>query len=118
MHSFKWHTHSYCSLDEISHSFHGTPSTDPVTGESVISYPTWKRRIWYLFSFLAMLPLLAGGVVIMTLSLNLNGYVQDRTSLIYVGWLAQYSEPVSEGDRLKFQQNQFMKSTNALNYYS
>lgn len=96
MHSFHWNTHSYCSLDEISHTFHGVVGKDPVTDEPVICYPAWKRRLWYLFSVLAMLPLLAGGVAIMTLSLNLNGYVREKDSPIYVGWLAQYAEPVSE----------------------
>ena len=62
----------------------------------VVVYPAWKRRLWYLFSAIAMVPLLCGGVVVMTLSLNLNGYVQDKASPIYVGWLAQYAEPVSD----------------------
>ena len=79
------------------HTFHGTTSRDPVTDQPIIHYPTWKRRLWYLFSFLAMLPLLSLGVAVMTLSLNLNGYVQDKKSPIYFGWLACYAEPVSVG---------------------
>ena len=95
MHSFEWNTHSYNYMEEIHHKFHGVISLDPVTEEPRVYYPLWKRRCWYLFSFLAMLPLLAGGVGVMTLSLNLNGYVHHKDSPIYVGWLAQYAEPVS-----------------------
>ena len=95
VHSFHWNTHTYCTLDEIHHTYHGTDSIDPVTDQPTVYYPAWKRRLWYLFSFLAMLPLLSGGVAIMTLSLNLNGYVRDKHSPIYVGWLSQYAEPVS-----------------------
>ena len=97
MHSFTWNTHSHCSLDEVSPRFHGVLKRDPVTDEMVVYYPTWKRRLWYLVSVLAMLPLLAGGVAIMTLSLNLNGYVQNKNSPIYVARLAQYAAPVSVG---------------------
>ena len=41
-----------------------------------------------------MLPLLAVGVLAMTLSLNLNGYVKDKYSPIYVEYLASFAEPV------------------------
>ena len=97
VHSFQWNTHNFSSMDELNPRYHGTRMKDPITDEVVIHYPFWKRRVWYLFSLLAMLPLLLGGVAVMTFSLNLNGYVQDKNSVIYVGWLAQYAEPVSEG---------------------
>lgn len=61
----------------------------------MLFYPRWKQRLWYLFSFLAMLPLLLVGVAFMTLSLNLNGYVRNTDSPIYVHWLAQFAQPVS-----------------------
>ena len=41
-----------------------------------------------------MLPLLFVGVLVMTLSLNLNGYVKDKQSPIYVEYLATFAEPV------------------------
>ena len=94
MHSFNWNTHSYCSHDELYHKFHGVIVTDPVTGDDMLYYPFWKKRLWYLFSFLAMVPLLSGGVAVMTLSLNLNGYVQDKGSPIYIERLAQFAQPV------------------------
>ena len=42
-----------------------------------------------------MLPLLFLGVAAMTLSLNLNGYVKDTHSPIFVKSLAQFARPVS-----------------------
>ena len=68
---------------------------DPVTGLPSTYYPSWKRRGWYVFSFLAMLPLLLVGVAVMTLSLNLNGYVKDPHSPIFVAQLATFSKPVT-----------------------
>ncbi len=56
--------------------------------------------MWYLFSFLAMVPLLVVGVLVMALSLNLNGYVKDPNSPIYAGQLAEYAKPVSESREL------------------
>ena len=42
-----------------------------------------------------MLPLLSLGVLAMMLSLNLNGYVKDIHSPIYVETLAKFAQPVS-----------------------
>jgi hypothetical protein len=42
-----------------------------------------------------MLPLLSVGVAVMTLSLNLNGYVKDPHSPIFVPQLAKFAKPVS-----------------------
>ena len=67
---------------------------DPVTGQPALYYPSWKRRLWYIFSLLTMLPLLSVGVLAMTLSLNLNGYVKDKHSPIYVEYLASFAKPV------------------------
>ncbi len=41
-----------------------------------------------------MVPLLAVGVGVMTLSLNLQGYVKDPASPIYVKVLAKFAQPV------------------------
>lgn len=41
-----------------------------------------------------MLPLLLVGVAVMTLSLNLNGYVKDPHSPIFVAQLAKFAKPV------------------------
>ncbi len=42
-----------------------------------------------------MLPLLGLGLGAMTLSLNLNGYVKNTASPIYVAALARHAQPVS-----------------------
>ena len=92
--SFLWNTYSLSTADEIRREYHGYPSIDPVTRQPNVYYPGWKRRLWYVFSVAAMLPLLSLGVLAMTLSLNLNGYVKNRESPIYVEYLARYAEPV------------------------
>ena len=93
--SFLWNTYTLSPADELRQEFHGYPSVDPVTHQPNIHYPAWRRRLWYLFSVAAMLPLLSLGVATMTLSLNLNGYVKSTGSLIYVESLAKYAQPVS-----------------------
>lgn len=42
-----------------------------------------------------MMPLFLGSVLVMTLSLNLNGFVRDKASPIYIPWLAQFAQPVT-----------------------
>ena len=95
VHSFSWNTYSYSATEELRPDYHGDSVIDPVTGLPSTYYPSWKRRGWYIFSFLAMLPLLLVGVAVMTLSLNLNGYVKDPHSPIFVAQLARFSKPVT-----------------------
>ncbi len=82
-------------LKEYNPEFHGELQKDPVTDEMVLHYPQWKRRVWYFGSFIAMVPLLLIGVVVMSLSLNLNGYVKDTNSPIYIERLVEFAKPVS-----------------------
>lgn len=93
-HSFQWNTYSCSDVHELRREFDGVIRPDPVTGKPSLYYPGWKRRLWYILSFLVMLPLLSLGVVAMTLSLNLNGYVTSKESPIYVGRLASFAQPV------------------------
>lgn len=97
--SFCWNTYTLSTADEIRQEYHGTPSIDPVTRKPNVYYPTWKRKVWYVFSAIAMLPLLSAGVAVMTLSLNLNGYVKSTDSPIYVEALARFAQPVSFTER-------------------
>ena len=95
MHSYNWNTYIYSAAEEYRPEYHGTLQPDPVTGKPVLYYPCWKRRLWYVVSVVTMLPLLSLGVLAMTLSLNLNGYVKDIHSPIYVETLAKFAQPVS-----------------------
>ena len=94
-HSFVWNTYNYEKVEERRDEFHGEIRPDPVTHEPALHYPHWKRRLWYVVSVLAMFPLLSVGVCAMTLSMNLNGYVTDTKSPIYIASLAHYAQPVS-----------------------
>jgi hypothetical protein len=91
--SFLWNTYTLSPADELRQEYHGHPSVDPVTHQPNVYYPGWRRRLWYLFSVAAMLPLLSLGVATMTLSLNLNGYVKSTESPIYMESLATYAQP-------------------------
>ena len=93
--SFAWNTYSLSPSVEVRPEYHGSPATDPVTRKPTVYYPSWKRRLWYVFSVLAMVPLLSLGVAAMTLSLNLNGYVKSTESPIYVESMAKFAQPVS-----------------------
>ena len=93
--SFLWNTYKNSIANEERKEFYGVPSIDPVTHNSMTYYPSWKRRLRYILSLAIILPFLCLGVVIMTLSLNLNGYVKDTKSFIYVETLAKYAKPVS-----------------------
>lgn len=93
--SFYWNTYTLSTAEEIRQEYHGTPSVDPVTHKPNVYYPSWKRKVWYVFSAVAMLPLLSAGVAVMTLSLNLNGYVKSTDSPIYVEIFARFAQPVS-----------------------
>ncbi len=93
--SFHWNTYKFSSKDQRLPGYHGDKVIDPVSKREIIYYRSWKRNCWYLFSFLAMLPLLGLGLGAMTLSLNLNGYVKNTASPIYVAALARYAQPVS-----------------------
>lgn len=95
MHSFNWNTYKLNPVDELRPEFHGMQQINPVTGQPDLYYPSWKRRLWHVFSLVCMIPLLLLGVGAMTLSLNLNGYVKHTDSPIYVESLVQFSKPVS-----------------------
>ena len=103
VYSFSWNTYSYSAAEEVRPDYHGNTVTDPVTGKPTTYYPAWKRRLWYIFSFLAMLPLLLVGVAVMTLSLNLNGYVKDPHSPIFVAQLAKFAKPVTFNGHLQYE---------------
>ena len=92
--SFKWSTYNLSLIDQLRPGYHGDWVIDPVTRRRTKYYKSWKRKCWYVFSFLAMLPLLGAGLGVMTLSLNLNGYVKNKASPIYVASLAKYAQPV------------------------
>ncbi|XP_065883003.1 anoctamin-10-like isoform X2 [Dysidea avara] len=92
-HTFAWHSYHISRKEELRAEFYGTLLPDPVTGKPRLYYPHWKRRLRYLLSLLITIPILLLGVLTMILSLNLNGYIIDKNSPIYVSYLAQFAEP-------------------------
>ena len=92
--TFNWHSYHISRKEELRKEFYGTLLPNPVTGKPQLYYPSWKRRCRYLLSLLITIPMLLLGVLAMVLSLNLNGYIKDKSSPIYVSFLAQFAEPV------------------------
>ena len=93
--ALKWNTTQIERKEILRPEFHGELQTSLVTGKPERFYPTWKRILLYLLSFIFTLPFLLVAVGAMILSLNFNGYVKDKESPIYLGTLARFSEPVS-----------------------
>lgn len=63
-------------------------------------FEPWRRLIRYFVSFLVMVPMLCVAVVAMCVSLNLNNYVRDPDSPLYIGRLAVFAQPVSAVPRI------------------
>ena len=93
--SFLWNTYGNEDAYDIRPEFNGVIRTSPVTGKPEKYFPRWRRWLRYLFSFILTMPMLLVAVGAMLLSLNLNGYIKDKHSPIYVPALAYYAEPVS-----------------------
>lgn len=91
--ALKWNTTQIERKEILRPEFHGELQTSLVTGKPERFYPTWKRILLYLLSFIFTLPFLLVAVGAMILSLNFNGYVKDKESPIYLGTLARFSEP-------------------------
>ena len=89
LHTASSETHTAVHVHELRRELDGMIHPDPVTGKPSLYYPDCK---WYIFSFLATLPLLSPGVVAMTLTLNFNGYVTSKESPMYVRKLASFAQ--------------------------
>jgi len=92
-HALDWGTYNVEKSEHVRTEFVGEIRTSPVTGKPEKYFPSWKRRIRYLASFLLSLPFLSMGVMAMILSLNLNGYIHDKESPIYFATLSHFAEP-------------------------
>lgn len=86
--------------------FYGEWEMSPVTGELAMTYPQWKRFLWYLFSAFITSLMLVVSFGVMILSLNLQGYIHNPRSLsaegmerfgspFYVEMIASWAEPLA-----------------------
>ena len=92
--ALRWNSTQVERKEIVRPEFYGEIRQSPLTGKPERYYPTWKRVLIYLLSFVITLPFLGMAVGAMILSLNFNGYVKDKHSPIYLAALAKYSEPV------------------------
>jgi hypothetical protein len=93
--SYIWNTYGNEDAYDIRPEFDGVIRTSPITGKPEKYFPRWRRWLRYLVSVIFTLPMLLVAVGAMLCSLNLNGYIKDKQSPIYVASLAYYAEPVS-----------------------
>jgi len=91
--ALSWGTSAVEKAEVLRPEFCGILRKSPVTGKPEKYFPAWKRRIRYLMSFFLSLPFLALGVIAMTLSLNLNGYIKHKESPIYFASLSRFAQP-------------------------
>ncbi|XP_028413837.1 anoctamin-8-like [Dendronephthya gigantea] len=91
--SYIWNTYGYEDAYDIRPEFNGVIRESPVTGKPEKYFPRWRRWLRYLVSVIFTLPMLFVAVLAMLCSLNLNGYIKDKHSPIYVSALAYYAEP-------------------------
>ncbi|XP_062502727.1 anoctamin-8-like [Corticium candelabrum] len=91
--SLLWNTYEYQRNVEPNRAFKGFERISPVTDKKEIYFSNYQRALRYLFSFAVMLVMVGLAVIAMTISLNLNGYVTDRNSPIYIAYLASFAAP-------------------------
>ena len=92
--------------DQMRAEFHGDAIIDsPVTGRPVRTYPVYKRYAAFLLSAVVTGTMLGVALLVMSLMLNLEGYIQDTTiwteRLFYVPMLAQLAAPGAIFDPLQ-----------------
>ncbi|XP_065183783.1 anoctamin-8-like [Sycon ciliatum] len=91
--AFEWNAHDFEEEEELRPEFWGEKRISPVTGKIEVFFPEWKRYTRYFVSFLVMLPMLGIALGAMCLSLNLNNYIRDEESPLYIGTLAVFAQP-------------------------
>jgi anoctamin-10 len=74
--------------------FVGDTRISPVTGESELYYPSYRRKLQYLVSAMATSLMLGVAFFVMILSLNLQGYIRPKNHYhpFYFGTFAKLSE--------------------------
>lgn len=90
-----WDTYDYKRHEEPNRAFRGIERISPITDKKEIYFPTYQRLLRYLFSFAVTMGMVGLAIIAMTISLNLNGYVTDKKSPLYISYLASFAAPVS-----------------------
>ncbi|XP_048585783.1 anoctamin-8 [Nematostella vectensis] len=91
--AYKWNTYNIDHIEQVRPQFHGAIITSPITDKPIKYYPRWKRWLRYGLSVLLTLPVLLLAVGAMLCSLNLNGYIKDKESPVYIAVLTHFAQP-------------------------
>ncbi|EDO33016.1 predicted protein, partial [Nematostella vectensis] len=91
--AYKWNTYNIDHIEQVRPQFHGAIITSPITDKPIKYYPRWKRWLRYGLSVLLTLPVLLLAVGAMLSSLNLNGYIKDKESPVYIAVLTHFAQP-------------------------
>lgn len=73
--------------------FYGYTRQSKITGEDELYYPSYKRYLKYVVSFLVSLCGLSIALVLVICSLNCTGDFYDKTSPWFIEFLWQFSQP-------------------------
>jgi hypothetical protein len=103
--AYSWGTWSATGTNKrssVRHEFQGETRKSAVTGKMVEYYPLYRRHLKYLGSGIVTLFLLSGAFFMMILSLNLQGFIDnrpdprrwgdDRHHPFYFSFVASFSE--------------------------
>ena len=77
--------------------FTGTIRTSPVTGQPEIYYPSYRRKLKYLFSATVTGIMLSVAFFVMILSLNLQGYITPKYERFHPFYYPRLSSLAEEG---------------------
>lgn len=90
--TMKYHLFQQEGKDEPRRDFQGTPGRNPVTGEPQLLYPAWYRAVVLQpLAWATVILFMAGTIVIMIFSLNLDGMVSSPSSRLAVPFLRKYT---------------------------
>jgi len=73
--------------------FRGTLRENPITGETELYYPRWKRLLKACVSWAVTFAMLTVAFLVMICSLNFQGYVRKKTSLLFIPAFAKWASP-------------------------
>jgi len=73
--------------------FYGYTRQSKITGKDELYYPSYKRYLKYVVSFLVSLCGLFIALVLVICSLNCSGDFYDKTSPCFIEFLSQFSQP-------------------------
>uniref|UniRef100_A0A0G4ICC1 Anoctamin transmembrane domain-containing protein n=1 Tax=Chromera velia CCMP2878 TaxID=1169474 RepID=A0A0G4ICC1_9ALVE len=89
--SILWGSDDMEATEVVRLEFRWEEGEDPLTKEPCKTYPGWKRFLWQMFSVFITAACLSVVIVVMILSMNMQGYMHHDSGLFYVPVLSRLS---------------------------